>query len=91
MASDTKLAMDAECLGLLCCPVTLQRLSAAPDELIARLELLRAAGTLKDSRGQSFAEPVTAALLRDDGLGLYPIRDGLPMLLPEELIILPVS
>ncbi len=31
--------------------------------------------------------PLDAALVREDGAVAYPIRDGIPVLLPEEAIV----
>ena len=44
---------------------------------------------LADAPGESFdaagaVEPLEAALVREDGALLYPIRDGIPVLLADE-------
>jgi uncharacterized protein YbaR (Trm112 family) len=45
-----------------------------------------AAGTLLNRDGHSIAEPLSDALLTDDGKVLYPIADGIPVLLEGESI-----
>ena len=63
--------MDQELLKILCCPATHQPLALADEKALA------AAGA---RAGQSFPE----GLLRQDGQVLYPVMNGIPLLLVEE-------
>ena len=60
-------------LALLRCPLTQQTLAMAPAELLA--------GRV-DREGRA----LEAALVRADGAVLYPIRNGIPVLLAEEAV-----
>ena len=65
--------IPAALLALLRCPLTQQTLAVAPEELLA--------GSVdRDGR------PLEAALIRADGAVVYPIRDGIPVLLAEEAV-----
>ncbi len=57
-------------LALLRCPATRQTLAAAPAEILERLKDRLPAG-------------VSEALLRADGAVVYPVQDGIPVLLVE--------
>jgi len=37
--------------------------------------------------GDPVTEPITAGLLRDDGLRVYIVRDDIPVLFPEESLV----
>ena len=81
MASDTDAPISTELLDLLRCPETHQRLTLAPAELLRRVE----SENLRDRSGRAVA-PMQAALLREDGAVLYPIRDRIPVMLVDEAI-----
>lgn len=63
--------LDPDLLEILCCPITRQPLHLASPE-----ELARANSGLED--------PLEEGLVREDGKLLYPIRAGIPLLIPEE-------
>jgi uncharacterized protein YbaR (Trm112 family) len=53
------------------------------------LEQINAAiqqGKLKNREGELLAEPLAEALITDDGKRVYPIDDGIPVLLEGESI-----
>ena len=76
-------------LALLRCPATGQALAMADAELLARANSRRAVSGRPDGGEQSVRlEPVTAALVRADRKVLYPIRDGIPVLLVDEAVAL---
>lgn len=81
MGSDTDFPVPADLLALVRCPETLQRLAPADAGLLMRLEARRIAGTLHDRAGNRLNDALTAALLREDGKIIYPVRDGIPILL----------
>ena len=77
-----------ELLALLVCPETHQDVALAPDGDITRLNEAIRAGQVMSVAGNKVEEPVEGALIRVDGAVAYPIRDGIPvMLVPEGLVI----
>jgi uncharacterized protein YbaR (Trm112 family) len=72
-------------LDLLCCPESGQALQPAPPDLIKRLNMQRAAGTLRNRAGDMPA-PFESALMTLDGSRIYPVRDGIPVLLIPEIL-----
>jgi len=73
-----------ELLALLRCPETRQPLTVATPELIARLESLRAAGTLRNRSGNLCFSAVESGLVTADGAFFYPIRDDIPVMITGE-------
>jgi uncharacterized protein YbaR (Trm112 family) len=78
--------ISAELLEILVCPETHQRLKLAPPELVEQLKTLQTEGKLKNRAGAVPAEPLHGALLREDGAFVYPISDGIPIMLIDEAI-----
>jgi uncharacterized protein YbaR (Trm112 family) len=81
--------IDKDLLAILACPDTRQPLALAGGEVIERINSAIRAGTQKNVGGALVDTALEAGLVREDGARVYPIRDGIPVLLSEEG--LPVS
>ena len=78
--------VDKELLELIACPETHQELREAPRELLEELNARIAKSELKSRGGTVLCVPLEEALVRADGRVVYPVLDGIPMLLVEEAI-----
>lgn len=78
--------VEKDLLELIQCPESRQPLREAPPELLARLNARQARGELRNRAGTAVAAPLAGGLVREDGRVLYPVLDGIPMLLLEEAI-----
>lgn len=66
----------------------MQSLRMADPPLIQILNSKLKQGELESCSGQKVAAPLQAGLVREDGRVFYPIRDGIPILLEEEGVLL---
>jgi len=78
--------IDSKFLELLCCPESRQPLQAADAELLQRLNTRIEAGGVLNRVGHAVARRCDGGLVRGDGMYLYPIWDGIPVLLVDEAI-----
>jgi len=78
--------MDKRLLGILCCPVTHKSLSVARSDLLQRVNTAIAAGSVANRDGATLSEPLKEALITDDGKLLYPVHEGIPVMLEGESI-----
>jgi uncharacterized protein YbaR (Trm112 family) len=80
--------MDASLLEFICCPQTHQTLAPLMPEKLSEVNRRISLHEIKTTGGAMVKMPLPAALVREDGKVIYPIRDGIPLLVPEEGILL---
>jgi uncharacterized protein YbaR (Trm112 family) len=73
--------MDKRLLEILHCPVTHKRLGMAKPAILLAVNTAIGTGQLRNRDGEALTEPLSEALLTDDGKVLYPVADGIPVLL----------
>jgi len=78
--------MDKRLLTILRCPVTHKGLSLLKKDKLAKLNEAIAAGKVKTLDGVPLDGPLAEALVTDDGKRLYPVSDGIPVLLEGESV-----
>ena len=78
--------VSSELLEILVCPETRQPVALAGSDLLSALNEKISAGTLRNRGGEKVEKPITEGLLREDGKILYPVDDGIPVMLIEESI-----
>jgi uncharacterized protein YbaR (Trm112 family) len=78
--------VSRELLEILVCPETRQPVALASSEVLARVNEKVRAGTLRNRGGDKVEKEIAEALLREDGRVLYPVDDGIPVMLIEESI-----
>ena len=76
--------IDKDLLQILACPETHQKLAEADAALIERVNQSIAAGKVRNKKGDVVGERLAAGLVRADGRVLYPVREGIPVLLIDE-------
>ena len=80
------MAVSQELLEILVCPETQQPVSMAGDALIEQLNGQIEAGSLRNRGGEPGSAALSEGLVREDGKIVYPVEDGIPVMLIEESI-----
>jgi uncharacterized protein YbaR (Trm112 family) len=83
--------VNPELLEILVCPETQQAVAPASDEILDRLNAEIDQNRLRSRGGQRVTTRIAEGLVRDDGKILYVIDDGIPVMLIEESIELPID
>ena len=80
--------IDPELLSILACPETHQGLREASAAELTRVNSAIAEGKLKNLGGKPVTQAFEAGLMREDSRRIYPIREGIPVLLIDEGVAL---
>lgn len=78
--------MEKRLLQILRCPVTHKGLSLARRDLLGRVNTAIDAGRLSNRDGAVLRESLSEALVTDDQKVLYPVTNGIPVLLEGESV-----
>ena len=78
--------VSTELLEILVCPETKQPVSLATPERLEELNQKIRSGELRNRSGEPVEKELTEALIREDGRVLYPVDDGIPVMLIDESI-----
>jgi uncharacterized protein YbaR (Trm112 family) len=76
--------LDRKLLDIVCCPVTRSSLELLPERELAELNELIAKRQIKNREDAVVEEPLTEALVTRTGKLIYPVRDGIPVLLEDQ-------
>jgi uncharacterized protein YbaR (Trm112 family) len=80
--------MDKKLLSILCCPVTHKGLSLVRPDRLAAINAAISNGKLTNRDGVLLENNLKEALVTDDGKTMYPVDDGIPVLLEGEGVAL---
>lgn len=76
--------LDPQLLAILCCPESKQEVSLLDHVLLEKLNKKIETGELQNQGGSVVKEKLDGGLIRADQIMVYPIRDGIPIMLIEE-------
>jgi len=80
--------MDKKLLSILCCPVTHKGLALARRDTLESINQAIGDGKLTNRDGAVLKGSLGEALVTDDGKLMYPVNDGIPVLLEGESVSL---
>jgi uncharacterized protein YbaR (Trm112 family) len=78
--------IDPEFLAFLVCPTTRQPLREATDAELAAANAAIGQGQVRNRGGNPVSCSLSLGLVTTDGSWLYPVQDGIPILLSSEAI-----
>jgi uncharacterized protein YbaR (Trm112 family) len=86
LAGEDRSMLRAEILATLCCPEDHSTLALADGALIREINTVIRRGRLRNRGGQIVEHTLDGGLMRAKGDVMYPILDGIPVLVKDEAI-----
>ena len=77
------MSVDTRLLDILVCPATKVPVRRLPKDKLAILNRAIEDGGIRSRDGSAVASPLTEALVTTDGKTVYPVEDGLPIMLED--------
>lgn len=78
--------ISKQLLEMLICPENGMSLRSADAELLRQVNDAIRAGRISNRLGDRVEKVLSEGLVREDGQGLYAVRDGIPVMLVDEMI-----
>ncbi len=80
------MTIDRKLLEILVCPITKQPVSVLNEPKLTSLNRKIEAGEVRNHMGEQVSEPLREAVITDTGTTIYPVTEGIPVMLEDESI-----
>jgi uncharacterized protein YbaR (Trm112 family) len=87
----TKMAIDNEILALIRCPESQSRLHRADESTLSAMNHAIETGSVVNRAGEVVTQPIQSGLVNEKRTLLYPIREGITVLVVDQAIIIETS
>lgn len=80
------MAVSKDLVDILCCPLTKTPVRLMNAEELEKLNAAIRAGTLVQADGAKVTETMEEALITEDGVRIYKVKESIPIMLKDQAI-----